>query len=209
MITRNRLAVILGTFVVLPLVTNAEDKPEAKKEITCPVSGKAIKTPGETTMPVLGRQVDLCCPGCNDKVTADLAKYMPAIKQQLHAKGQLKQISCPLSGKPINTEVVAKAEGVEFNTCCKGCQGKVAKESEVAEKALKALPDTLAWFDMCPGSGKDINAEVKPISFEVAKDVKQDIYFCCPGCVAPFEKDPAAGVAKLVKKQEAAAKAKG
>lgn len=201
---RKPLAVILGVFVMVPLLSGGAK--EDSKGLTCPVSGKAIATLGDHTTTVLGRTVELCCPGCEDKVSGDLAKYMPAIKTQLFAKGELKQISCPLTGKPINSEITAKASGVEFNTCCKGCQGKVAEKSEVAEKALKALPDTLAWFDMCPGSGKGISADVKAVSFEVAKGVKQDIYFCCPGCVAPFEKDPAAGVAKLVKKQEAAAK---
>ena len=62
---------------------------------------------------------------------------------------------------------------------------------------------------MGAGSGKDITADVKAVSFVVAKNVKEVVYCCCPGGVARFEKDPAAGVAKLVKKQAAAAKKSG
>jgi YHS domain-containing protein len=198
------LVVILGMFAMVPLMGGAAES--ESKGLTCPVSGKAIATPGDQTTQVLGRTVDLCCPGCESKVTGDLAKYMPAIKQQLLAKGELKQMTCPLSGKPINSEMTVSHEGTEIGFCCKGCKGKFETEAAVKEKTLKALPDTLAWFDMCPGSGKAVTADVKPISFEVAKGVKQDVYFCCPGCVAPFEKDPAASVAKLVKKQAAAKK---
>jgi len=190
----------LGICAALPLVSQAADG------LKCPVSGKVIKTPGDITMMVLGRKVDLCCPGCDDKVKADTAKYMPAIKQQLFAKGELRQMTCPLTGKPVNADFSVMHEGMKIGFCCKNCKAKFEKNAGAKKKALEALPGTLAWFDTCPGSGKDISVDFEPVLFEVAKGVKENIYFCCPGCSAPFKKDPAAGVAKLIKKQEASSK---
>jgi YHS domain-containing protein len=104
----------------------AEDQ-EIGKDVKCPVSGKAINP--ASFVEFNGGKVYLCCDGCPDAFKKDTAKYAAKANLQLVQTGQLEEVACPLTGKPLNPEAAVEINGVKVAFCCNGCKGKIAKMS--------------------------------------------------------------------------------
>jgi YHS domain-containing protein len=62
----------------------------------------------------------------------------------------------------------------------------LASAATAAAEKVQAKPQTT-----CPVTGKPIDKAVSTVYGE------QKVYFCCPKCIAPFEKDPETFLAKL------------
>lgn len=113
---------------------------------------------------------------------------------------------CPLTGKAIIARGGSTMYGREkIGFCCPGCRGKFVKNPEKYMKALRA--DPLAWaYDRpgptnaemrvartthgtangkCPVMGKLVVAKGRSVTYQ-----GQRIGFCCPPCIAKFNKDP-------------------
>jgi YHS domain-containing protein len=182
-------------------------KEEAKKEFkaTCPVSGKPA---GEDHVRELknGDKVYFCCENCPKAFEANPKKYNLQVHRQLVETGQVVQVACPLTGKPVNKDHMAEVGTTKVGFCCDKCEAKYAKASD--EEKLKLLFANAAFEKgftrqtMCPVSGKPINPE----HFVEYKGKK--VYFCCPNCPAAFEKEPEKFLSKLPQFKEKGGKAK-
>lgn len=189
-----KLAIVVAATLLLGVsaasVLHAEE--EAKSCGLCPLSGKPAQK--EVAVEYKGKQVYFCCPGCPAGFEKDPEKFAKKVALQWLVTDQIVQVACPLSGGPVDAEKTVKlADGAEVAFCCGNCQGKVAKAAP--EDALAMIFGTLEkGFTLqttCPLSGKPINPEVS-VSYQ-----DKDVYFCCPGCPAGFEADPAKYTAKL------------
>jgi len=112
-------------------------KEEAKKfAATCPVSGKAA---GEDHVVELknGTKVYFCCDKCPVAFKANPKKYDLQVHRQMLETGQIKQVACPLTGKPVNKEQTVKVGETEVGFCCDKCKGKYESASD--EEKLKLL----------------------------------------------------------------------
>jgi YHS domain-containing protein len=171
-------------------------KEEGKKEFkaTCPVSGKPA---GEDHVVELknGDKVYFCCDNCPKAFKANPKKYDLQVKRQLVETGQVVQVACPMTGKPMSKDHTAKVGEAEVAFCCDKCQGKFEKASDEEKlKLLFAAKDFNQGFTRqttCPVSGKPINPE-HSVEYKGKK-----VYFCCPNCPDAFKKDPESFMDKL------------
>jgi len=97
------------------------------------------------------------------------------------------QLACPIMGRAINKDLYVDSNGWRVYACCKGC---VARMKDDPAKYVKELQDAGVQLEQtpqtrCPVMGGKINEK-----FFTEYDGRK-IYFCCPGCPAKFEKDPA------------------
>jgi hypothetical protein len=106
--------------------------------------------------------------------------------------------TCPVSGKKLDEKAVAKViDGREVKFCCGGCPDKFtadkaasfAKLDEAIIQAQKADYPVAT----CPVSGKEVAADAGVDKVEGNRLVR----FCCGGCPAKYEADPATYSAKL------------
>ncbi len=119
----------------------------------------------------------------------------PEETAQKKQEGAIKAL-CPVMGNPVSFTVSTMTEEGPIYFCCPMCIKKVKDDPEkyaekVAEQrqALAKLPRVQV---NCPISGKPVEKKVS---------IKHDggkVYFCCPGCVAKFEKEPAKYQGKLL-----------
>src|SRR5262249_7779171 len=117
-------------------------KEEGKKEFkaTCPVSGKPA---GEDHVVDLknGDKVYFCCDNCPKAFEASLKKKdkkeAGQVNRQWSEPGQIKQVACPFTGKPVNKDTMVKVGETEVGFCCDKCQAKYEKASD--EEKLKLL----------------------------------------------------------------------
>jgi YHS domain-containing protein len=161
---------------------------------TCPVSGKPA---GESHVVEVknGDKVYFCCDNCPKAFKANPKKYDLQVKRQLLETGQIVQVACPVTGKPMSKDHTAEVGTTKVSFCCEKCEGKYAKASDDEKlKILFAKADFDKGFTRqttCPVSGKPIKPE-HSVEYKGKK-----VYFCCPNCPAAFEKDPEKFVAKL------------
>lgn len=171
---------------------------------TCAVSGKALGSMGD---PIVldheGREIKLCCGGCEDPFKADPAKYIAAVDEKMIAQQDENYPldTCLVSGKALDS----KGEPIDLivanrhvKLCCAGCvkpagsdvAGTIAKLDEAVIAAQNA--DYAA--KKCPVSGKDLGSMGDPINLVVANRL---VKICCAGCEKPVMADPAAAFEKL------------
>ncbi len=98
---------------------------DEKADLKCPVSGKAAVA--AHTVAFNGGDVQFCCPNCPKAFNANSAKFAAKANLQLAQSGQLKQIKCPLTEKPVAADKSIAVEGVEVGLCCAGCLAKAKK----------------------------------------------------------------------------------
>ena len=119
---------ILGALAAVALIVGAyayaEDK-AAAPALKCPVSGKPASA--DHVVDFNGGQVQFCCDNCPKAFAKDTAKYAAKANAQLVQSGQLKQVACPITGKPIDETKTVEVGGVKVAFCCNNCKGKVEK----------------------------------------------------------------------------------
>jgi YHS domain-containing protein len=107
------------------------------------------------------------------------------------------QTTCPVMGGKIDKKVFTDYEGKRIFFCCPGCIETFKKEPA---KYLKMLADqgesvevikALKPQTTCPVMGGKIDKKVF-----TDYDGKR-VYFCCPGCIDTFKKDPAKYLKKM------------
>jgi YHS domain-containing protein len=197
------IMIALGLAMLLTAkgITAAEEASKEKKKFaaTCPVSGKPAGEDHVVERKNGGRteKIYFCCDNCPKAYKEDPKKFRLQVNRQLLETGQMVQVACPLTGKPINKEAKAEAGEAEVHFCCKNCLAKYNDASNEEKLQLVFSPAALkkgfTKQTKCPVSGKDINPE------EFTEYEGQKVYFCCPNCKAAFEKDPAKFADKLPK----------
>ncbi len=133
------LAVVSGMAMGV-IVAHADEKSSEKAyEPKCPISGKAaIK---DAAVDYKGAKVFFCCNGCPAAFTKNPEKFAAKANEQLVGTGQAKQTACPISGRDVDPDMMAKVEGVEVRFCCAGCKGKVEKAASSDEKRELVFSD--------------------------------------------------------------------
>jgi YHS domain-containing protein len=118
----------------------ADDAPALK----CPVSGKPASA--DHVVAFNGGEVQFCCPNCPKAFKAAEKKFAGKANLQLVQSKQLKQVKCPLTGRPMAADKVVDVAGVEIAVCCGGCLGKMKKLS--GDDLINALlADTSKGFE--------------------------------------------------------------
>jgi YHS domain-containing protein len=168
------------------LIAAENEAGDDKFKATCPVSGKPAIEASVVELPKGEGKVYFCCKNCPKAYKNNPEKFEMKVRRQLLETGQVAQVGCPFSGRPVNEETMVDVGEAKVGFCCKNC---LAKFNEADEEGK--LQMVFANFDKgftrqtkCPVSGQPIKAE-----HMVEHDGKK-VYFCCPNCPAAFEADP-------------------
>jgi hypothetical protein len=98
---------------------------------------------------------------------------------------------CPVTGEALGSMgeplKVQVGEQIAF-LCCKGCQGK-----QLSAEHWKTIQANIAAAQgTCPIMGKPVTAEMKSTVVN-----GQQVFVCCPPCIAKIQADPAAALTKV------------
>jgi YHS domain-containing protein len=96
------------------------------------------------------------------------------------------QTHCPVMGGKINKEVYTDIQGQRVYHCCAGCSKPLRENPD--KYFQKAAAEGVIFENIqsaCPVSGKELEEKEVYTDFEGRR-----VYFCCAGCIAPFEKEP-------------------
>ncbi len=132
---KSRFLVALLALVAIVTVHTLRAADAPGPDCKCPVSGKAVNP--SASVDFNGGKVYFCCENCPKAFTANPDKFAAKANLQLVQTGQLTQVACPLTGKPVNPDATVDVGGVKVGLCCKGCLGKVSKASP--EDAVKLV----------------------------------------------------------------------
>jgi YHS domain-containing protein len=202
----NRKLYAWGLMVLLAagtaLTALAEDKkPPADKPATptkpaaagplCPVMNEPIDV--SFSIATDDGPVFFCCPDCIKKYKEAPEKFAEKVAAQRKAMADLPkvQVTCPLTGKPIDAKMFTEKDGKKVYFCCPACKPKY--EADAAKLAGK-LACCYTYQTKCPLCGMDINPTA---SLELADGRK--LYFCAKECAENFAKNPAKYLSNLEK----------
>jgi YHS domain-containing protein len=115
----------------------------------------------------------------------------PAVVSEAQSGKKLKpQATCPVMGGKIDKKVFADYDGKRVYFCCPGCIETFKKDPAKYLKVLADRGESVAVLKQlkpqatCPVMGGKIDKKVF-----TDYDGKR-VYFCCPGCIEPFKKNP-------------------
>jgi YHS domain-containing protein len=187
---------LLGVVLLLAVgrMTVAQNDAATKEfKATCPVSGRPAIESSVVELPNGEGKAYFCCKNCPKAYAADPAKFENKVRLQLAETGQIVQVACPISGRPVNNEVKVALANAEVGFCCKNCLAKyeAADDDGKVQVVFADLEKGFTRQTTCPVSGKPIKADAS-VEHEGKK-----VYFCCPGCPDAFKADPAKYMAKL------------
>jgi YHS domain-containing protein len=161
---------------------------ELSNEI-CPVMG------GKANLKIFteydGKRVYFCCPGCIPTFKKNPKIYLGKLPQ--FAEKELEKLRAKLRGV---LKEIAKKERIlhpknaasEMAKLIYEETEKVYKETGIEVRGLLPMhPDALGNKIACPVMGTLFNIKEKS---ERSEYHGKAYYFCCPGCKAPFEKNP-------------------
>lgn len=171
--------------------------PDAYPLKTCPVSGKELGSKGEPVSLVQdGREVKLCCAGCEKPFKNDAAAMMKKIDAQIIAEqGATYPLeTCVVSGKKLG-EMGKPVDQLVGNRlvklCCGGCvkplQQDTAKHLAKLDEAVIAKESKDYPLDTCVVSGDKLGGHGDPINKVVGGHL---VKLCCKGCIEDAEKNP-------------------
>ena len=160
-----------------------DDKKGEKPAVPmCPIMDEpvdfTVSTPTDTG------PVFFCCPGCIKKYNKEPEKYAEkaAAQRKLLAERSKVQVSCPMCGKPVNTDTFVEIDGKQVFFCDAGCADQYkAKAAEYASK----LANSYTYQTICPV----MKEEIDPAVF-VDLPTEQRIYLCCKKCQKRFGENP-------------------
>ncbi len=166
------------------------DKAETSLDPRCPVTGKPIDFSVKTGMK--DGAVFFCSEACVQNYQAKPGKYADRVAAQREAMALLPkvQVTCPVTGKPVDQEISTERGDREVYFCCENCIAKYEAKPAMYEARLA---DGYTYQTKCPIRGGDID----PAVFVVGQSDGSKVFFCCAGCDKRFLKDPAKYAHKL------------
>ena len=166
---------------------------QATLEATCPVSDKPAIETSVVELAKGGGKVYFCGEMSAKAFEKDPEKFDLKVRRQLLETGQIVQVACPITGKPVNKETMVEIGDGKAGFCCEKCLAKFdAADDEGKLKIMFAdLEKGFTRQTTCPVSGKPINPQAS------VEHKGEKVYFCCPGCPAAFRADPEKFIAKL------------
>ncbi len=170
----------------------------------CPVTGQKLGAMGDpAVVEVDGREVRLCCAGCESQLRADPAGVLEKADQAIAEQQRplYPMTTCVVGGGDLDAmggpvELVHRNRLVRL--CCAGCIGKfeedpasyIAKLNDaVVEEQKPDYPQTV-----CVVSGRSLDAMDEPVDKVVAGRL---VRLCCPACVEAVDAAPAEHLSKL------------
>jgi len=155
----------------------------------CPVMDEAIDFTVSTATD--DGPVFFCCGGCIEKYEAKPDKYAAKVADQREKlKDRPKvQVTCPISGKPVDGKTTITHDGETVGFCCPKCPDAFSKDPG---KYKSKLANSFTYQTHCPVSGEAIDPATA-----TTLATGQTLYFCCPKCNAKLAADPASYVSKL------------
>lgn len=189
---------VCGLAIALSMVATAkEEKTERVGDPytlnTCPVSGEKLGSMGEAPVIIQdGREVRLCCAGCEKKYRENAEEMNAKIDEKLIADqdAHYPATTCINSGAELKNGGVSFIAGNRlFKTCCKNCQAKVEADpaSFMAKLDQQVIDAQKADYKLtaCPVSGEALGDS--PVEVVVANRL---VKLCCNGCKKGVDKDP-------------------
>jgi len=170
---------------------------ETKPQTVCPVMGGEIDK--DLYVDHDGKRVYFCCPACVEPFKKDPATYLKKLADAgvTLEDAPVPQTVCPVMGGKITKTLFVDYNGKRIYACCAGCLPKIQKDPAKFVKQLEADGITLAKTPVpqtvCPVMGGKIDKSV------FADYNGSRVYFCCAGCIATFNQDPATHVRKIKK----------
>jgi YHS domain-containing protein len=95
-------------------------------QVACPISGHDVDA--NAVVEVAGAKVLFCCDDCVSKVKAAKGDEQIALAFGKADKAFTLQTACPVSNKPIKTDVSVEHEGKKVYFCCPGCPDAFKKD---------------------------------------------------------------------------------
>jgi YHS domain-containing protein len=185
LLTTLSMAVALCAVVGVGLTLADDDKAKADKPAfpQCAVMDDPVDF-SVNTMTKDG-PVYFCCAKCIEKYKGSPEKYAKRVAMQRKAVAALPkvQVSCPISGEPLDPKSYIEKDGKRISFCCERC---IAKYKKSPEKFAAKLAASYTYQTKCPVSGEAID----PSASMKTTDGKS-VYFCCDKCKAKFMKEPA------------------
>ncbi len=185
---------ILGTLCVAAVTWNAaptlaQNGDSEKNLPDCPVMGEPINLAVST--PTDDGPVFFCCKGCISKYNAKPGKFTKQVAEQRKAMEKLAkvQVTCPVTGEPVDPDVSIEADGNKVSFCCKGC---VKKYQADPKKYAAKLVNSYTYQTTCPVMGEEID----PKSFTTLASGER-VYLCCKGCDKKLKANPEKYLSKL------------
>jgi len=166
----------------------------------CPVSGEKLGSMGDPVVFIKdGKEIRLCCAGCQKKFDANAEAMIKDIDAKLIAD----QESHYPAKTCINSGAELKDGGVSFivgnrllKTCCTKCEAKVKADPAafLAKLDQQVIDAQKAGYKAttCPISGKELGEA--PVEIVVANRL---VKLCCENCKGGVDKDPAAALSKV------------
>lgn len=172
------------------LVAHAEPAKESKtsKLPLCPVMDEPVNF--YVHADTKDGPVYFCCKKCIGEFEKEPAKFADKVAAQQKACHDLPavQVSCPISGHPVDKTATIEEHGHTIAFCCKKCIGEFKKDPAKYHSKLMA---SLTYQTKCPVGGEEIDPTA-------STDYNgQKVYFCCKKCIKEFEADPAKFAPKL------------
>jgi hypothetical protein len=186
---------------------------------TCVVSGDAlgdamvVRILEDAEDPsVQGREVRFCGPKCVETFEADRARYLRKADEAIEAMEL--RFYPPIHCVVMPDESLSDPQGPDakdakhvvvgnqlVRTCCAQCVRKVKRNPKAwlakVEKAVVAAQSKDYPLRVCPVSGRELPAT--PSQTLIGGQL---VRFCCDGCKAGAERDPAPVLAKLAKNRQ-------
>jgi YHS domain-containing protein len=134
------VAALAVVALVAASALRAADAPALK----CPVSGKPVDA--TKTADFNGGKVAFCCENCPKAFAANPDKFKAKANLQLVQSKQLKQVKCPLTGRPCAADKSVEVEGVKVGLCCGNCLKKASGASG-DEQITLLFSDTSKGFE--------------------------------------------------------------
>lgn len=205
-------AVVVAAAFVAGGFAQSTDKPAPKAVKsqpypldTCIVSGEKFTAEDKPVVKnVDGREVRFCCNRCVAKFETDKATYLKKLDDQVIAQ-QLKHY-------PLTTCVVMEEDSLSDESktvnyvfanrlvrfCCKGCIKDFNTDpakylAKIDEAVIKQQKDAYP-LTTCPVSGEKLGGMGDSVTKVYGVTM---VKFCCNGCVAKFETDYVASMAKV------------
>jgi hypothetical protein len=166
----------------------------------CPVSGEKLGSMGDPVVFIKdGKEIRLCCAGCQKKFDANAEAMIKDIDAKLIAdqESHYPATTCINSGAELKDGGVSFVVGNRLlKTCCAKCEAKVKADpaSFLAKLDQQVIEAQKADYKAttCPISGKPLGDA--PVEIVVANRL---VKLCCENCKGGVDKDPAAALSKL------------
>lgn len=156
---------------------------DEKAAAKCPITDEAVNLAISVTTDE--GPVFVCCGHCVGKYKATPGRYAAKVVTQRKALAHRPkvQVTCPVTGEPVDGKSFAMHDGNKVSLCCMGCASKY--EANPAKYAA-ALANSYTYQTKCPVMGEGIN----PKSFTTLAGNKK-IFYCCNGCDKKLRGSPA------------------